>query len=526
MQWAWILWATLAMPSQAVDTAVVCPAEFRPALSPWLEYRQAQGRRIVLIDSQGKAEQIRAAIRKVANSGQLKAVMLVGDALPSGTRTAANAAKTIPTHLARAKVNVNWGSEPEIATDNWYADLDDDQIPDVAIGRLTVDSAAELSRMVRKILNYEREQGADLWRRQIHLIAGLGGFGQLADATLEAAAKSILTEGIPARYASSMTYASWRSPYCPEPERFNETTVDRLNDGCLFWVYLGHGQRREVDRLQAPGGNHRILDCGDMARLRAKHGAPIALFLACYTGAFDAEDCLAEEMLRAEGGPVAVISGSRVTMPYAMSVLGTEMLKECFRQQRETIGEVLLYAKRNSMLNPRTDQRSKTLDSLAVLLNPQGGDPAEERAEHLLLFNLLGDPLLRLRHPREVKLDVPSTAVAGERLRVSGRSDVDGEALVELVVRRDRLTFSPESRNQYHPSSETARDYEETYRRANDARLCSQIVRVQNGRFTAELEPPLDAWGDCHVRVFVQGERDFAASAADIDVQRPQRKAK
>ncbi len=522
MNWAWILMATLAAPGQA-DTAVVCPQGFRPALAPWLEYRQAQGRRIALIDNRGTAEQIRAAIRQVARPGKLKAIMLVGDALSPATRAAGDATKTIPVHLAPAKVNVHWGSEPQIATDNWYADLDDDQTPDVAVGRLTVDSAAELSRVVRKILAYERTQGADLWRRRIHLIAGLGGFGQLADAALEAAAKSILTAGIPASYASSMTYASWRSPYCPAPALFNQTTIDRLNDGCMFWVYLGHGQRREVDRLYAPGGAHRILDCGDMPRLDARYGAPIALFLACYTGAFDAEDCLAEEMLRAEGGPVAVICGSRVTMPYAMSVLGTEMLKECFQQQRETIGEVLLHAKRNSVLGPRTDPRSKTLDSLAALLNPNGGDLAEERAEHLLLFNLLGDPLLRLRYPRELELQVPAAAVAGEPLRVSGECDLEGEALVELVVRRDRLTFKPESRGDYRASPETSAAYQETYARANDARLCWQVVPVENGRFTAELETPLHAWGDCHVRVFVQGQRDFAANAADIRVRRPER---
>lgn len=523
MHWAWIFCATLAMPAQA-DTAVVCPEAFRQALVPWVEYRQAQGHQIALLDNRGTSEQIRARIRQVARAGKLKAVMLVGDSQPAAAHTASAAARTIPAHLARAKVNVNWGSEPEIATDNWYADLDDDQTPDIALGRLTVDSAAELSRVIAKILHYERTRGEDLWRRQVHLIAGLGGFGQLADAALEAAAKSILTEGIPPSYASSMTYASWRSPYCPEPARFNETIVDRLNDGCLFWVYMGHGQRREVDRLHAPSGVHRILHYDDVPRLRAQRGAPIALFLACYTGAFDADDCLAEEMLRAEGGPVAVICGSRVTMPYAMSVLGTEMLKECFRQKRETIGEVLLHAKRNSVLNPRTDPRSKTLDSLAGMLNPLGGDLAEERAEHLLLFNLLGDPLLRVRHPRALQLEAPATVTAGERLRVSGTSEVDGEALVELVVRRDRLTFQPEARGAEPLSPDTAIRYQRTYERANDARLCSQIVPVEQGRFTAELETPLHAWGDCHVRVFVQGERDFAASSTDINVRRAARK--
>ena len=527
MYWVWLSWAMAVVPGQAADTVVVCPPSFREALTPWVEYRELQGRRFAFVDNRGTAEQIRSTVRQLAQLGKLRAVMLVGDAEPSSAADAAARDRSVPVHLARARVNVNWGSEPEIATDNWYADLDDDQIPDVPVGRLTADSAAELSGIVRKILHYEKSRGGEIWRRRINLVAGLGGFGAVADAALEAAAKAILTEGIPASYASSMTYASWRSPYCPDPASFNQATLDRLNEGCLFWVYLGHGRRREVDLLHAPGGRFRIFDARDVPKLSAVRGAPIALFLSCYTGAFDgAEDCLAEEMLRAEAGPAAVICGSRVTMPYAMSVFGTELLKECFQQRRATIGEVVLEAKRNTMLKPRTDGRSRALDSLAGLLNPQPGDLAEERAEHLLLFNLLGDPLLELRHPREAKLHVASRAAAGERLQVSGECEFNGEALVELVVRRDRLTFRPEGRSDYRPSPETFAEYQRTYGRANDSRLASVRVPVLDRRFVAELDVPAAAWGDCHVRVFVQGEQDFAAGTADVEIRRAPAKKK
>ena len=521
MCWAWLTCAILLVPSQAADTVVVCPAPFRQALAPWVEHRQSQGRRVAFVDNRGTAEQIRSAVRQAAKAGKLRAVLLVGDAEPPSPDDAAARARAVPVHLARAKVNVNWGSEPEIATDNYYADLDDDQIPDVPVGRLTADSPAELSGIVRKILRYERSLGADHWRRRINLVAGLGGFGALADAALEAAAKSILTEGIPAGYVSSMTYASWRSPYCPDPASFNQTTLDRLNEGCLFWVYLGHGQRREVDLLHAPGGRYRIFDVRDVPKLSAHQGAPIALFLSCYTGAFDGdEDCLAEEMLRADAGPVAVVCGSRVTMPYAMSVFGVELLKECFHRRRATIGELVLEAKRNTMLDPRTDQRSRALDSLAGMLYPLPADLAAERAEHLLLFNLLGDPLLELRHPREAKLHVAAKATAGEKLQISGDCPVEGEATIELVVRRDRLTFQPAAREAYRPSPEAFAEYLDTYRRANDPRLCTVRVPVSDGRFAAELDIPASAWGDCHVRVFVQGKDDFAAGTADVEIRR------
>ena len=72
------------------------------------------------------------------------------------TTDAALRKRCVPAHYATAVVNVRFGSPPEIATDNWYADVDDDRLPDLAVGRLPCDSSAELASMVRKILEYER----------------------------------------------------------------------------------------------------------------------------------------------------------------------------------------------------------------------------------------------------------------------------------------------------------------------------------------------------------------------------------
>ena len=108
-------------PEQSADTVVICPSDFLPAMRPWITHRQAQGHRIAVRPS-GTASQIRASIRQVAKAGQLQYVLLVGDV---STKTDP---LHVPTHLAKAYVNVRWGSEPEIATDNWYADLDGDDL--------------------------------------------------------------------------------------------------------------------------------------------------------------------------------------------------------------------------------------------------------------------------------------------------------------------------------------------------------------------------------------------------------------
>ena len=112
------------------DTVVVCPPAFRAALEPWLDHRRGQGHQAVVIDNKGTAEEIQASIRREAAGGALRFVVLVGDAV----RGAADPALAVPTFHPPAQVNIHWGLEKDIASDNGYADLDDDGLPDLAVG--------------------------------------------------------------------------------------------------------------------------------------------------------------------------------------------------------------------------------------------------------------------------------------------------------------------------------------------------------------------------------------------------------
>lgn len=515
-----------ASPADVVDTAVVCPASFRAALRPWVEHREAQGHRLAFVSNQQTGAQIRHDIRELAQPGGLRFVVLVGDASPAAANDAHLCERTVPTHLAAAKVNVRWGSEPEIATDNWFADLDDDNVPDVALGRLTADSPEELSVMVRKILNYERSADYGSWRRRVNFIAGVGGFGKLADTVLEMATKKFLTEGIPTEYCTTMTYGSWHSPYCPDPRLFHDAAIVRFNEGCLFWVYIGHGQKRHLDYVSVPGAYYPILHADDADRLSSIRGNPIAIFLACYTGAFDQpQDCLAEELLRRENGPVAVYCGSRVTMPYAMAVMSNELLDEYFHQQRETLGEVLLNAKRRMVADaPPAEQtgvnQRALLDAIASAISPSAALLAEERAEHLALFNLLGDPLLRLHRSQPVALTVPESATAGELLEISGVAPSAGRCTVELVCGRDRLRFTAPDRPYFDDDDQSLRQYSDVYRDANDQCWTSATLAVEPGEFHAQLAVPAETLGPCHIRVFIEGPEQSALGSADVYVRR------
>jgi hypothetical protein len=501
-----------------------------PALSPWISHRQLQGHRFRYVSNTGSPDEIRTAIRQVARGGKLQAVLLVGDAEPPANSDQQLRARCVPAHREAALVNVKFGSEPEIGTDNWYADLDDDDLPDIAIGRIPADTPQELSRIVRKILNYETGLDHGPWRQRISFVAGVGGFGALTDSVIETATKKLLTDGIPATYQTTMTFGSWRSPFCPDPRQFHNTTVARHNEGCLFWVYLGHGHSTALDRVAVPGGRFHILDCDDCDKLKAEKSPPVAIMLACYTAAFDQEeDCLAEEMLRSPGGPVAVFGGSRVTMPYAMAVMGSEMLSEYFRSRPKTLGQVIKNAKRRMALPPDEKEglanaNRVLLDGVASVISPARNMLDQERHEHLHLFNLIGDPLLSLSYPREISVEARSDAIAGQELLAAIAPPIGGRLVCELVCRRDTLKTEVSSRHRFDSSNAGLARLQEDYLLANDPVWCRRVLDVPARQeadqpIQVSLQVPPEARGAAHVRVIVQGAKEHAAGSANLFIR-------
>ncbi len=512
--------AAIGADDTPADVALVVPPPLEQAMEPWIRYRQGQGHRVAVVAGNRPISDICTELRALAQGGRLRFVVLVGDADPAMYSNSTIAARCVPTAYAEAKVNVLWGSESHIATDNPYGDLDGDGVPELAVGRLPADSPEQLQCIIAKTLAYERSANFGAWRRQVNVVAGVGGFGWLADSVLESAARYFLTQKVPAEYAVSMTNASWRSPFSPDPRQFHQTTLQRLNEGSLFWVYIGHGYPYGLDRVQTPGGTFHILANDDANKLNSIHAPPIALFLACYTGAIDAwEDCLAENMLVQPGGPVAVMAGSRVTMPYGLTMLSTGLIDQCFQQQTLTLGEAMLAAKQHMMADadPADSQRAM-VDAIARVMSPAPDQLVQERAEHVLLMNLLGDPLLRLRYPKPVELQITGYVRAGDRLQVEGISPIAGEGKVELVVARGRLTFPPPARNTFPESSDALLALQETYERANDGRLAVVPLATRAGRFTVELPVPSSAGGACHVRVYLAGDRDYAAGAEGVTI--------
>ena len=157
-------------------------------------------------------------------------------------------------------------------SDNFYADVDGDHVPDLAVGRIPVRSNADGQLILDKIMKHESEYEVGPWNHRLHVYAGEGGFGDDIDMFIEKIAEEGLVS-VPYEYDLYFAYDSPTSTYYYTP--FEEKVFGLVTDGALLVTYMGHG-----------GGE---LDVPDLSQVVVKHRQPSAArcFVVPHKGALD-----------------------------------------------------------------------------------------------------------------------------------------------------------------------------------------------------------------------------------------------
>jgi hypothetical protein len=500
MRLASLLLLLLAAAAAAQDVLVVAPPALEPALAEWRKHREAQGLAVAV---RPPAPDLSGVVREAhrASGGRLRFVLLLGDV------------RDVPCAFEPGEIIRIWERDPKIANDNRWADLDGDRLPDVAIGRIPADDVEGARGILGRIVAYENGRDFSSWRRRVNVIAGVGGFGKFADMALEQVASTMLTRSVPHFYDLHVTYANPPSPFCPHPPEVRAATLRRFNEGALVVAYLGHGNRFGLDRVRFEGKAYEIFDEDSALEVEVARGSPVVFLVACSTGHMDGTpDCLAETLLGRPKGPVAVLASSRVSMPYANAVFAKEVLDAIFHDRPGTLGEAFLLAKRR-LLEPRPGDQVR--DEIEFWAQGYQADPKkreQERAEHLYLYNLFGDPCLRLARPADMALSCAAEVRAGGRLEVSGGAEEGADVLVELVA--ERTPNVPRRRG------DSYEDFARTYTRSNRWVRASATAKAPGGRFVAVLEVPTDLpAGTYHARAFVEGPGGAAVGGRKVAVR-------
>ncbi len=242
-----------------------------------------------------------------------------------------------------------WGL---FASDNRLADADGDGLPDVAIGRLPVVSAAELRGVVQKLAAYEAAAGTG-WAG--HLLSLADGADGAVDFAADSAA---LAQQLPPAWSTQRIDLGASGLDAARRDLFAA-----LGAGVDVVTYLGHGG---LDRLAAPG----LLVTGDVSGLANAPRLPVLAALTCSVNRFEVPgfSSLGEELVRQPaGGGVAAWSASGLSYHVEGRSLGAWFLRELAKPTNPRLGDAVLAALRDEA----SSGVAATLDLYTLL-----GDPA------------------------------------------------------------------------------------------------------------------------------------------------------
>jgi len=516
-----------AEPPAAVDYLVSAADPLVSAAEEHAEYRDQTGRRSEVLrlsavlegatDGPTAIERIRAAIatRRDALAGDRPLfVLLLGDASAGWHGDAAE--------VPAAEVG-GWGWAEEITSDNAVADLDGDDLPDVALGRVPVRTAEQAEQVLGRTRDLEQGYEPGPWATRVNVFASEAGFGAVIDSVIEEAGFAAVEE-VPYDVTISFTYARPGSPYAYPPALFSDRVYELMNQGSMLVTYIGHGWEEGFASIEWEGEVAPIFDTADLGLLDMQHRVPLLLFIACLTGSFDTGDSLTERFLLQPRGAVAVISSTEVSHPYANGVMTREISVTLLQQRLRTVGEVFMEAKRR-MVTAASDMLREDLDNLSAV--DETTRTAELRQDLLVshehMFNLFGDPAHVVAYPAgsvEVSLEAEEV-VAGEPVRacLQVHGPASGHAVVTLETDRDIIAYNLERWQMGDPGRDDVIV-------ANNALANDKVVEVwqgdyEGGGIAVTLPTSTEHTGTLHLRAYVSEGSLDAVGTAEVSVQPP-----
>lgn len=445
---------------------VIAPPAFADQLDPLCDLR-AKTYRVAVVRTDDIASKMgpgAEGVAKLVKRVGPKFLLLAGDA------------DTVPTFICKGEyVSDRFPTDPDLATDYLYG---------AVTGRFPADTVEELQAMAAKTIAYETTLPGGAWQKRISFVTGEANFGALIDDILERQFNSVVTAKIPMAYDVETAYAKPASKYCYYPPKFGDNTIRMINDGALFFAYVGHGFRDGFDDVRFKDEDYPILRAKQVPQVDVREGLPIMVVIACSTGEFDSSvDCIGENLFKRPRGPVAFIGGSRITQPYGNGLLGNKLVEQVFAKKAATIGEALWSAKASVV---DKDDSALRLQADAIASTVQGPASLEPmRKDVIRHYNLFGDPALKIRRPAEdIELTPRGFPGPGRTFFVTGAAK-DGPVDVTFECARDKFCHPTDLDGETAEAAILRR-----YRNANNKVVVRSPTTAVDGRFEIEVELP------------------------------------
>jgi hypothetical protein len=241
-------------------------------------------------------------------------------------------------------------------SDTYFADVNGDHVPEIAIGRLPVLTQQELQTVIGKIMTYE----ATTCKHAI-LVAD-----NLDDAAGNFTADSRVLEALFPQPPYTLTKIYLDEPLDVDTARY--LLFSAINSGALYLNYIGHAGILE---LTADG----LLSTDDLEYLTNQSKLPVMTAMTCSMGDFSIPGLttLGEGLLLKDGGGVAAVwSPTGLSDDSQAAILNREFYRAIFRGGKKVLGDAVRQA----------FNVYKITGSLPFMID---------------IYNILGDPAMRLR---------------------------------------------------------------------------------------------------------------------------------
>ncbi|MGD2085470.1 MAG: C25 family cysteine peptidase [Candidatus Aminicenantes bacterium] len=356
--------SSLKKKGNSADYVVITPEGLEEAARALTHLRQQKGLNTMLVELEDIYDEFSSGISNPEaikeflsyaynnwNHNGPQYVVFAGDGTYDYKNNTGQGDNLVPPLL----VNTPYGL---FASDSCFGDvMGNDGVPEIAIGRLPVLTAAELQDFIDKISAYEYAGGA--WTNKIIMTADNPDSG--GDFPVDS---NYLAGLIPSGYTVDKIYLDDFS----NVNEAKQKILAGFNNGALLVNYIGHAG---LDRLASEG----MLKSSDVSSLQNGDMLPIMTAMTCIVGRYSIPgyDTLSEVLLlKDNGGAVAVWAPTGASLNSLARMLAEEFFQAVFLGQEKTLGSAVLKAMENYALS--------------------GAPPFM-----LKIYNLLGDPALEIK---------------------------------------------------------------------------------------------------------------------------------
>ncbi len=382
--------AVMPAPENQPETMIVIAADtLADSLKPLIAWKSQRGMNVLSYtysEVGGSREAVFNKIKEIYDNSAVKPAFVLlagnGTTMPTFRRptSSGNAASDYPFTLLSG----------------------DDVVPDVLIGRIVADNAAEAAIYVRKAIAYEANADVEAdWYARGTTIASNEGSNP----------SDVQYAEMIAGHLTSNTYVAVDGFYQGE-NTANSTNINRaLNDGRSWMTYIGHGSGTSWGSTNGSYGLSQI------AQVRNHNKLPVLVDVACDNGSFvNVSRCFGKAwMTHTVDGDLAGLSayyGGSVSISWhPPAIMSVGAAKYHFEQATHSVG-------------------ATTLAGQIYLMEEMGVNT--ETIDNLEWYNLFGDPsmLMRTATPTaySVKHNFGANGLAVEAV------DTDGLGVANLLV--------------------------------------------------------------------------------------------